>query len=87
MAILLEEDPSKRLKLQRRLKKIYDLRSKVAHGGRTTPKDKIGERRVEAERFALEALRILFSTRVMLLQKDDRGMRLQLGIPDEADLD
>lgn len=86
MAILLEADPAKRVDLQRRLKKIYDLRSRVAHGGTTSEKDSIGELRADAERFALEALRTLFSSRVSLLQHVDRGMRLQLGIPDDLDL-
>lgn len=41
LALLLDPDPASRPALRKELSKVYDLRSKVAHGGEVKPKDQL----------------------------------------------
>jgi hypothetical protein len=80
LALLLEPDPTSRPALRKELSKVYDLRSKVAHGGEVRPKDHLGERKDRAIDVAIEALRALFEIHPLLLSEPERGMRLILGL-------
>jgi Apea-like HEPN len=80
LAILLEDEPAKRLTLSKELKKIYHLRSKVAHGDYIKPTDGLDEKRDRAREVAIQALRVLFEQRPDLIADKDRGMKLILGV-------
>jgi hypothetical protein len=80
LALLLEPDPTSRPALRKELSKVYDLRSKVAHGGEVRSKDHLGERKDRAIDVAIEALRALFEIHPLLLSEPERGMRLILGL-------
>jgi hypothetical protein len=83
LALLLDPDPASRPALRKELSKVYDLRSKVAHGGEVKPKDQLAARKDRAIDVAIEALRGLFETHTSLLSEPERGMRLILGLPEK----
>lgn len=80
LALLLEPDPTLRPALRKELSKVYELRSKVAHGGEVNPKDHLGEKKDRAIDVAIDALRALFEIHPSLLSEPERGMRLILGL-------
>jgi hypothetical protein len=84
LALLLEPDPTSRPALRKELSKVYDLRSKVAHGGEVKPKDHLGERKDRAIDVAIDALRALFEIHPSLLSQPERGMHLILGLSGET---
>jgi Apea-like HEPN len=81
LALLLEPDPTSRPALRKELSKVYDLRSKVAHGGEVKSKDHLDARKDRAIDVAIEALRALFEMHPSLLSEPERGMRLILDLP------
>lgn len=83
LAILLEPDPAARSSLRSDLGKVYDLRSKVAHGGEVKAKDKLAERKDQAIDVAIEALRALLEKHPGLVGNSDRGMHIILGLPED----
>jgi Apea-like HEPN len=81
MAWLLEDQAVAREALQRKLKGLYDDRSKIVHGGQFDPAS-IPERADDALLFALRSLRVLFRDRPDVLDLPDgsaRSLRLILG--------
>jgi hypothetical protein len=67
--------------LRSELGKVYELRSKVAHGGQAELRDQLGDRKDRAIDVAIEALRTLFERYPSLLSNPERGMHLILGLP------
>jgi len=81
MAWLLESDSNARLALQGILKSLYDLRSKIVHGGDYDQRT-VGEPANDAVSFAIRALVELFDRRPDILRLKDgsaRSLRLILG--------
>jgi hypothetical protein len=76
LAILLENDPAKRIALAKELRDIYSLRSRVAHGGEVRARDRLGEQRSRSIEVVVEALRVLFRDRQSLVADRDRGIKL-----------
>lgn len=79
LAHLLQPDPSARTRYRAELSKVYDLRSRVVHGGEVRVKDRLRERARTAIMVGIQALRTLFDSRPELLTARDRGIRLTLG--------
>lgn len=79
-ALLETESKTKRLELQRRLKKLYEKRSRVVHGALELTTQDASELRKEAFGFALQVLRKLYSERTELLpyKSEDRSTRILL---------
>lgn len=80
LAVLCEEDVTLRIRRQKELAKVYDVRSRLVHGDTLTGAQPARECAVET---ALQALRTLIDDRPDLLSlKDssDRAKRLLLGI-------
>jgi Apea-like HEPN len=80
LAILLEPNPADRIGRRKELAKVYDVRSRVLHGGQLRPQDDLEGKRDIAIQVAIAALRLLLSERSDLLpHADDRAVRLILG--------
>jgi hypothetical protein len=82
LAHLLESDPAQRLGRQKRLAKIYNLRSRIVHGS-DTGATQVHNARGEAIEVAIGALRRFFSDRSDLLALNEsqaRGDHLLLGL-------
>ena len=82
MAWLLEQDPTSREALQGALKKLYDDRSSIVHGG-SVDVGSIGTRADDALGFAVRCLRVLFRERQDVLRLADgsaRSLRLILAL-------
>ncbi len=80
LAILLEADPADRRQKRKELAKVYDVRSRVLHGGRLRPQDDLAGKRDASIQVAVAAIRLLLSERSDLLpHADDRALRLILG--------
>jgi hypothetical protein len=85
LALLLEPDRSKRSALRTELGKIYEVRSKVAHGAELKPKHNLDRCQERAIEVAIDALRILFRDRPHLIaESKQRAMRVILGLGDLA---
>lgn len=81
IAWLVKSDNAQRASLQDRIKRLYDDRSKIVHGG-TLDTQVIGERANEALALARQCLQILLRDRPDLLHLPDgaaRSLRLILG--------
>lgn len=90
MACLLEpSDSAKRRALFTSLKKLYEVRSKVVHGAKELTGREASEYRVEAVRYALEAMRLLYTYPDVLNAEDSavrgRDVLLASGLPVESE--
>lgn len=79
LALLLADDLATRESVRRELGKIYDLRSRVVHGGEIGGRRELGEARNRSLEVAIEALRVLFERHRELIPDPSRGLRLILG--------
>jgi hypothetical protein len=78
LAVLTERDAAKRRGLQRRLAKLYDLRSQLVHGN-SIEQSRLDDGSREAIAVAAQAMRSLFAEHPELLSDPERGTRLLLG--------
>jgi hypothetical protein len=74
MAWLLGTDGGDRRRLQLALKRIYDSRSKVVHGGDVTPEELVNIA-LDALGFSVEILKVLFQERHDILSLPDGAAR------------
>jgi hypothetical protein len=79
LALLFSDDVDTRERIGKELGKIYDLRSRVVHGGEISGHKELGEARDKSLEVAIDALRILFERCSELIPDQGRGMRLILG--------
>ena len=80
LAKWLESDISKRQSFQKQLKEVYDVRSRIVHGGTVKP-DKLNEVRETAVDVGIRALRKLYicSEDWLSMESNDRSKRILLG--------
>lgn len=69
MACVLEDDPAKRIALQVELKKLYELRSRIVHGGFPPNSSEVSRLRARVQDLTLLALKRLLQTHFQLLGK------------------
>lgn len=81
LSSLLEPDPTERRTMQKRLAKLYSLRSRIVHGAQPGRRRTLEQRRQEALDVSVKALRALFSERPDLIGATDRGFNLLFGSP------
>jgi hypothetical protein len=85
LSTLLEPDSSTaRLALQKRLKKIYEKRSRVVHGAVYLSPEEASEVRNGALKLAIEMLRKLYSSRTDLLGFKSEERSTQILLKDQS---
>jgi hypothetical protein len=84
MAWLLGQDGKDRRRLQLELKKLYDARSKVVHGGDVSPEE-LGTSALSALSYAVQILKSLFRERPEVLGLGDGASRSLAVLLDDHD--
>ncbi len=80
VAVLLKEDLAARRALQKKVKDLYELRSKLVHGVKQLSPQAAARARDEALQYATECLRVLYRDRPDLLTDEYRSTTLLLGV-------